>query len=84
MSHNSFSESCTNCKNEKCKKDQKPGKPNANGKVNGNGKGNGKGKGSQNLGRQKHGPRKSAGSAPEQNPLAILNKVSFLVRYIIY
>ena len=50
-----FSETCTNCKKERCMKEGKPGK----------------GKGAQ-----KHAARKTAGGAPRQKPLAILDKVS--------
>jgi len=49
-----YSESCTNCKKERCMKEGKPGK----------------GKGAQ-----KHAARKTAGGAPRQKPLAILDKV---------
>jgi len=49
-----FSETCTNCKKERCMKEGKPGK----------------GKGAQ-----KHAARKTAGGAPRQKPLAILDKV---------
>jgi len=48
-----YSESCTNCKKERCMKEGKPGK----------------GKGAQ-----KHAARKTAGGAPRQKPLAILDK----------
>ena len=51
-----FSESCTNCKKERCMKEGKPGK----------------GKGG------KHAARKTAGGAPRQKPLAILDKVTLI------
>jgi len=51
-----YSESCTNCKKERCMKEGKPGK----------------GKGG------KHAARKTAGGAPRQKPLAILDKVTLI------